>query len=254
VKLLVGIIGTIYDLKTPFMQEMVNVVTQNIGSDSKERVLYNAENFIAYFQEMGCHACLISPNEDPAILRKIDILVIPGGPDVNPALYGQEPHRTTEYQKEGPRDFFEQQMIKDAIEMEKPIFALCRGLQILNVALGGTLHQHLPEWSDEVSHRSAEGPAEYTHSVTLTGWLVDIYGNETRVNSWHHQGIDKLASSLQPLAWSSDGLVEAVESKSNSSQILAVQWHPEILQDEESKMLLTRFLARAKTKINVGGI
>ena len=59
---------------------------------------------------------------------------------------------------------------------------------------------------------------------------------------------------LQPLAWSSDGLVEAVESKSNSSQILAVQWHPEILQDEESKMLLTRFLERVKTKINVGGI
>lgn len=253
-KPLVGIVGTIYDLKTPFTEEIVSVVTQDIERSSKERVLYNAENCIALFQEMGCHACLISPNEDPAILQKIDILVIPGGPDVNPAFYGQKPHKTTGYQKEGERDSFERQMIKDAIEMEKPIFALCRGLQILNVVLGGTLHQHLPEWSDEVSHRTAEGPGAYTHSVTLAGWLVDIYGNETRVNSWHHQGIDELAPSLKPLAWSSDGLIEAVESTSNATHILAVQWHPEILQDDESKMLVTRFLERAKTKINAGGI
>lgn len=170
--------------------------------------------------------------------------MIPGGPDVNPSLYGQAAHAETYFEKDGIRDQFEKKIIERAIEVGKPIFAICRGLQMVNIVLGGTLHQHLPEWSNEVSHRSPEGPAAYIHKVKTDGWLKKVVGEEMEVNTWHHQGIDVLAPSLTPLAWSAEGLVEAFESKHDFPIIFGVQWHPEILQDKNSTNLLTYFIER----------
>lgn len=209
-----------------------------------ERIVYSAENVITYFQDAGCYACIISPKEDYSIVDRFDFIVIPGGPDVNPKLYGQPVHPETHFEKDGIRDQFEKKIIERAMEVGKPIFAICRGLQLVNVVLGGTLHQHLPEWSSEVSHRSPEGPAAYIHKVKTDGWLKAVVGEEIEVNTWHHQGIDALAPSLTPLAWSEEGLVEAFESKQDCPSIFGVQWHPEILQDKNSTNLLSYFIER----------
>lgn len=209
-----------------------------------ERVLYNAENFLSYFEQTGCHSCLISPNGDERIIDHLDIVVIPGGPDIDPALYGQVAHKHTHVEKEGKRDFFERNIIKLALEKGKPIFAVCRGLQMINAVLGGTLHQHLPDIVNKVPHRSSKGPLAHAHTVKTSGWLKDAIGEEVHVNSWHHQGIAKLAPDLEPLAWAADGLIEAYESKNQFTPILAVQWHPEILQDRESMALLAHFIEK----------
>lgn len=204
--------------------------------------MYNAESFLSYFNKVGCHACLISPKENPEIIDHLDIVVIPGGPDINPSFYGQVPHRKTYFEKNGLRDKFEKTMIERAMDKRKPIFAVCRGLQIVNVVLGGTLHQHLPDRFSEINHRSSKGPMTYTHKVKTSGWLAELTDKEINVNSWHHQGIDVLAPRLKPLAWSEDGIIEAFESGLNASPLLAIQWHPEILQDEESIKILDYFV------------
>ncbi|SDI25877.1 putative glutamine amidotransferase [Alteribacillus persepolensis] len=240
-------------METPFTRE-VELVRPNNTNYTKERVLYNAENYMSYLNKVGCHACLISPKEDPSIIDHLDFIVTPGGPDVNPTFYGQPSHPKTRFEKKGVRDRFEKRVIELAIERGKPIFAVCRGVQIVNTVLGGTLHQHLPDWSTEVDHRSPEGPTAYTHEVKTTGWVEDTFGKKIQVNSWHHQGIDKLASSLEPLAWSSDGLVEAYEATPElPSLILALQWHPEFLQDEVSITLLAHFIDRVSSQLKIGG-
>ncbi|VEF46596.1 glutamine amidotransferase [Bacillus freudenreichii] len=251
-KPLAGIVGTIYDLQTPFTRE-VELVNQKNTDFKTERVLYSAENTLSYFQKAGFHACMISPHEDQSIIDRLDMIVIPGGPDVNPNLYEQVPHPETFFEKDGARDHFEKGIIELAIEKGKPIFAICRGLQLVNVVLGGTLHQHLPDWSTEVPHRSIEGPAAYVHKVRTAGWLKETVGEELSVNSWHHQGIDVLAPALTPLAWSPEGLIEAFEAKPDVAPIFGVQWHPEILQDKKSIDLLAVSLERMISNFKIGG-
>lgn len=242
--MLAGIVGTIYEFETPISLE-VQALNKGVKGGYKEQVLYNPLNLISYLERLNIHACLISPGGNEQIIRYLDLVVIPGGYDVHPALYGQEPIAETIYEKEGTRDRFEMRLIQLALEMKKPILAICRGFQMVNVALGGTLHQHLPYWSDLVIHRPVDGPHVLSHSVSTTGWLADILGTEIMVNSWHHQGVDRLANELEPLAWAKDGLIEAYQSKASCpSPIFAVQWHPEILQDENSFSMLRHFLQR----------
>ena len=169
--LLAGIVGTIYDFETPISREI-----QKIKKDEKEvykeRVLYNPHNYFTYLKKLNCHACLLSPEGDEKIIAYLDLVVIPGGYDVHPSLYGQEAQPETQYEKGGIRDRFEKRLIELALEWRKPIFAVCRGFQMVNVVLGGTLHQNLPRWSTLISHRPIEGPEVLAHSVQTTGWLA----------------------------------------------------------------------------------
>ena len=210
-----------------------------------ERVVYNTEDFTLYLNKAGCHTCIISPREDPEIIDHFDMIVVPGGPDINPAIYGQMAHPETQFEKDGVRDHFEKKIIERAIEKEKPIFAICRGMQSVNAVLGGTLYQHLPDILDEVDHRSFAGPTAYTHTVKTADWMKDTLGEEIIINSWHHQGIDVLSPKLKPLAWSNDGLIEAFEAKKYMSPILGIQWHPEFLRDKKSIKLLEYFIEKS---------
>lgn len=240
-KPLVGIVGETYDLKTPFTKEVEIAAPENTDFQT-ENVLYNAENFITFFNGVDCHACIISAQADLTIIEHFDIIVIPGGPDIPPGYYGQEAHPKTFVDKRGTRDKFEKNLIELAIKKKKPILAICRGFQMVNAVLGGTLHQHIPDLPEMLVHRSTISPTAYAHKVQTFGWLKNEVGKEIEVNSWHHQGIDKLASTLSPLAKSSDGLVEAYETKKGHSPILGIQWHPEILQDEKSMKILSYFI------------
>lgn len=196
---------------------------------------------------------LSDPSEAKAYIDRIDALVLTGGADVNPMLYGEEP--VAEIGTIDPeRDAFELALIKEAWAQKKPIFGICRGLQLLNIAFKGSLYQDLSYYKDlEVNHIQ-ETPWEYpTHSIKLDedSWLGEALGTEQIINSYHHQAVKELADVFQPVAWSKDGLIEAFESVNPEQKVIAFQWHPEILVDvvPESQNIFNTFVDLIKENI-----
>ena len=165
------------------------------------------------------------------ILDAIDGLVITGGRDVDPAAYGHDPHPTTD-EPDRARDAWEFALIAAARRRRLPVLGICRGAQVLNVALGGTLHQHLP---DVVGHdRHQRGDAVFTTSSirTVAGTrLAGLIGADTQAQCYHHQAIDRLGDGLMISALDDDGVIEAVEIPGDDF-VLAVQWHPEETLDD----------------------
>ncbi|WP_018549133.1 gamma-glutamyl-gamma-aminobutyrate hydrolase family protein [Streptomyces sp. LaPpAH-108] len=180
-------------------------------------------------QRAGGIAALLppdAPERAAATVARLDGLVIAGGPDVDPARYGAERSPRT-----GPpapeRDAWELALIGAALEARVPLLGICRGLQLLNVALGGSLVQHLD------GHVEAVGVFG-THPVTpVAGTLyAKIAPEETaHVPTYHHQCVDRLGRGLVPSAHAADGTVEAVELPSAGGWVLGVQWHPEMGED-----------------------
>jgi putative glutamine amidotransferase len=180
---------------------------------------------------------LIGPAYAARALDGVDGLVLTGGEDVDPAWYNTErspllnpPSRE--------RDLFELALFAAARERELPILGICRGIQLINVALGGTLHQDLPsERAGPVDHNRAGTRTDRSHPVRLApGSLAAevLGGTDVRVNSFHHQGIRDLAPGLVATGWSEDGLIEVVEGAAGQPWMLAVQWHPEEMHAERA--------------------
>jgi len=170
-------------------------------------------------------------------------LLLPGGPDVDPLRYRQDLNPATEPDPES--DELEFALLEWALSTGLPILAICRGMQVLNVALGGTLIQDLPEHLPRSS--SAEHPRrdETVHALRVApGSRLSqiVQADQLAVNSLHHQGVDQLASELTPVGWSPDGLVEAVEIAGDRF-VLGVQYHPEELapQDGHAAALFQAF-------------
>lgn len=165
-------------------------------------------------------------------------LLLPGGADVNPKLYHQSPDPSvTEFFDE--IDDLDIRLIHAFMKQNKPIFGICRGLQILNVALGGTLIQ------DISGHNQDADRHQLTHSVSITKdcELYNMIGDNLQVNSLHHQIIDQLGDGLKAAAFSPEGYIEAIEG----SNILAVQWHPEALTKESEHIkLFDAFINKCK--------
>ena len=162
------------------------------------------------------------------VLDGLDGLIVTGGKDVDPTLYGQERHAETD-QPRRDRDAWESALLAAAIDRRLPFLGICRGLQVLNVALGGTLHQHLPEVVG--SNRYNAGGGMFTvNEVTIVadGVLPSLLRDTPRldVKSYHHQAVDRLADGLIVTARSDDGMIQAAEVASVPFG-LAVQWHPE---------------------------
>ena len=159
----------------------------------------------------------------------LDGLIISGGPDVAPERYGQEPGpHTTIIRPE--RDAAETALFLAALPAGKPMLGICRGMQLMNVALGGTLIQHVPDVVGHHGHSPVSGGyGEHKVVVGESGCLSAILGpGPVAVPTHHHQGIDRLAAGLTATAWAEDGLVEAFELDQAASPFaLAVQWHPE---------------------------
>jgi putative glutamine amidotransferase len=156
------------------------------------------------------------------LLDVLDGLVFTGGPDLGPALYGQEPHPETTGVHD-QRDQAELALMREALRRDMPVLGICRGMQLLNVALGGDLHQHL----GSETHKGP--PGRYTfHDVTVEPGtrLADVLGAQTRTHSCHHQAPDRLGAGLRVSARAEDGTVEAVEQPA-ARFALGVLWHPE---------------------------
>lgn len=177
-------------------------------------------------------------------VQLIDGLMLPGGPDVDPTFYGEEPHPKigmTLYQK----DRFEIALIKAALAADKPIFGICRGIQIMNVAMGGTLYQDLESQYPElkIQHPQATLGQFATHHVELTAGskLAKLYGRSTiKVNSRHHQAVKAVGKGLKVTAVAPDGVVEGMES-TDTDLFLGVQWHPENMWQQEDPQQLVVF-------------
>lgn len=153
-------------------------------------------------------------------------LLLAGGTDVDSHLYGEWRHPEAERPNK-PRDAHELRLLQQALERDLPVLAVCRGHQLLNVALGGSLRQHI----EGDGHRADDEGQSRWHTVSLRGGrLADVYGRrrDLRVNSRHHQAVteERLAPSLEPFAYSPDVLVEAMESREHR-WVVGVQWHPE---------------------------
>lgn len=196
---------------------------------------------------------LILPYTSPELaIEMIDLcdgIILSGGEDVDPFFYGQEPHLHLG-ETIPQRDEVEIAMVKYALDRELPLLAICRGVQILNVALGGTLIQDIPSTMKEpIQHSQKVDRSRETHWVTLDkeSKLYQIFGEESvRVNSLHHQALDRIANDLNVVAKATDGIIEAVEY-AHSPFAIGVQWHPESLASSNPLMnkLFTEFIQEA---------
>ncbi|CAN5311531.1 gamma-glutamyl-gamma-aminobutyrate hydrolase family protein [soil metagenome] len=168
-----------------------------------------------------------------AVIEGLDGLIITGGKDVDPARYGQTAHPETD-EPRPDRDAWEDALLTAAIERELPFLGICRGAQMLNVALGGTLHQHLPEVVGSDRYNLGAGNFNdneiHVHASSTLGTLV---GGGLLGKSYHHQAIDQLADGLVVTARSDDGTIQAVELEGVAFGV-AVQWHPE--QDDDIRL------------------
>jgi len=169
------------------------------------------------------------------VLDSLDGLIITGGKDVDPALYGQEPHPTTDVPRTD-RDTWEDALLTAAIDRGLPFLGICRGAQVLNVALGGTLHQHLPDVIGTTRYSLGGGVfAENEVAVEPASTLAALVGDGITVKSYHHQAIDTVADGLVVTARSDDGTIQAVELPSVPFGV-AVQWHPEEDAAEDARL------------------
>ena len=167
-------------------------------------------------------------------LDVVDGVVLIGGGDINPAEFGSAGHETI-YNLSAERDAMELALMRALLTHPKPVLAICRGMQILNTVLGGTLHVHLPDVVGEsVLHRAPpRDPIQHSIQVAADSELAKVIGQQVHTASWHHQAIDQLGQGLKAVAWAPDGVIEAVELEGRQD-LLAVQWHPEITAAEDN--------------------
>jgi anthranilate synthase component 2/putative glutamine amidotransferase len=196
------------------------------GSWDVPAVLVPASYADAVFDAGGEPVLLPTGAGTREVVARLDGLVLAGGADVDPARYGQVPGTNTTVLRPD-RDATELAGLEAALARDLPVLAICRGMQLLNVALGGDLVQHLPELPDAACHDPGPGSfARRRVRIAPDSALHGLLGDSATADCHHHQALGRIAGELTPVAWAEDGTVEAVEGAARSF-CLAVQWHPE---------------------------
>ena len=179
--------------------------------------------------------------ESAHAVGRLDAVLLSGGRDVDPGRYGAAPHPTTGAQPD--RDAAELAVLHRALELGLPVLGVCRGAQLLNVALGGTLHQHLPDVVGHDGHNATPGVfGDVDVRLDPAGRVGAAVGPHVRVRCHHHQAVDTLAPGLVATGWAADGTVEAVEDDGRPF-VVGVQWHPE--EDATDVRLVAALVAAA---------
>lgn len=212
------------------------------------RAAFLPQQYFDSVNASGGIAVLLPPQPAPdeaagPVLDGLDGLILTGGLDVQPELYGAERHPLTDPARPD-RDAWELALFRGAEERRLPVLAICRGLQLVNVARGGTLHQHLPEALGTERFRIGGGVfATNTVAVDEGSRLARLVGaGDLDVHSYHHQGVDRLGDGLVATARTDDGLVQAFES-TGDGYVVGVQWHPE--ENREDRRLFAGLVAEA---------
>ena len=179
-------------------------------------------------------------DELAAFIERLDGVLLPGGADIPPEMYGEEAHPSVRLVERGRAEYLVA-VTRLAIERDTPVLGICLGAQVLNVALGGTLVQDIPtEVPDALVHRG--GNARHAVSVVEESWLFGIVGSELTVNSSHHQAVNRLGIGLVVAARAPDGIIEGIELPP-ARFVIGVQWHPERLLDRpEQRALFDAFV------------
>jgi putative glutamine amidotransferase len=188
--------------------------------------------YVQAIERAGGTPLLVPPVEDGVdeILDALDGLLLSGGADLDPESYGAEPHPETSGTRPA-RDRAELALLEGALARDLPVLAVCRGSQVLNVARGGDLVQHLPEVVGGEQHREVSGVfSEHPVRIEDDSRLGELLGERTPVKSHHHQGFGRLGEGLREVAWADDGTVEAVEDPDRRFAV-GVLWHPEAGED-----------------------
>ncbi len=218
--------------------------------DEKKNSYWMLPEYMTGLEEAGAIPVMLPMTQDRAVVEQLadqlDGILLTGGHDVDPALYGEEtiPECGTPYP---PRDTMERMMAESCLKKDLPMFGICRGLQFLNAVLGGTLYQDLPvQRPDAAGHQMTPPYDRAVHHVTVErdSPLYEILNKEKlAVNSYHHQAIKTMASDLKAMAVADDGLIEAVYHPGQTFA-MAVQWHPEFFYkaDGDCRKLLEAFV------------
>jgi putative glutamine amidotransferase len=217
------------------MQEPLVAITATTRvQEGAERVRLNVA-YVRAAASAGVIPVVVPPLEDPKaagpVLASISGLILSGGEDVNPDRYGEAPHPRA-YVPHDARDAWEMALLRVARERRLPTLAICRGIQVANVALGGTLVQDLPsQWRDAIAH-DGEARDRRTHEVRVepSSRLASLLGTTALcTNSLHHQALATVAPGLRISATAPDGVIEGVEWDGDDWWMIGVQWHPEEL-------------------------
>ena len=214
-------------------------------------------DYLASVEQAGAEPRVLDFHENPSdVLGQIDGVLLTGGGDVDPQLYGETRHESVSDAEPG-RDTFEIELARTALERDMPLLAICRGAQVLNVAAGGTLVQDIPSEVDAtLPHAVDHAPDAVAHQVRIEpgsrlarvlGSAVDASGL-CRVNSRHHQSVERLGAALVASARAEDGVVEAIE-RPDATFCVGVQWHPEnFWRTGEFRGLFDHFVAAARSE------
>jgi len=214
---------------------VVGITTDLVAARFRDWELESAlvpADYVRAVEEAGGRPLLVPPSTGGVdeTLDALHAVVFSGGTDVDPALYGQAPHAETNGVVRA-RDEAELALLHGALQRDLPFLAICRGSQLLNVALGGELVQHLPDVVGHARHRHSGGAyGEHTVAVESGTRLGKLVGEAASVKSHHHQGFGRLGAGLRPTAYADDGTLEAIEDASRRFA-LGVLWHPEADDD-----------------------
>jgi putative glutamine amidotransferase len=233
-------------------------VTTSVTVDAAPERAYVNGTYIRAVQAAGGIPLLLTshftPEVQAALWQRLDGLVLTGGGDIEPARFGKGWHPAVA-DVSPARDELELGLTRRALADDVPVFAICRGIQILNVALGGTLVQDIPsEWPNALVHAQKAPRHEPTHAVKVMGegtLLGRVLGApEVEVNSMHHQAIKRLGEGLREVAWAPDGIIEGVEMAGDERFVLGVQWHPEELvgHDQAARNLFDALVDAARRR------
>lgn len=215
------------------------------------------ERYVYALRRAGVMPVLVpgpAPDDPDGTLAPFGGLMLAGGGDVDPQRYGAEPHPRT-YGIDPERDDVELVLLAAALRLGLPTLAICRGMHVVNVACGGTLHQHLPGIEGRDAHGDPTAGRSVVHGVDVApeSRLAAAVGRRRLDNcvSHHHQGVERVGSSLRPAAWSDDGLVEALELPPGEPWLIAVQWHPEqnAAEEPDQQVIFDAFAAQVRERV-----
>jgi putative glutamine amidotransferase len=238
-------------LNTPLIGVTTSITTGKVP----ERAYVNSA-YLHAVQQAGGAPVLLPPALSTASLerlaRGLDGLLLTGGGDIDPGVFGETPHSTV-YEVAPARDALELAVVRLALERGLPILAVCRGLQLLDVALDGTLFQDVgTDPGTQVRHSQPEPRDQPTHKVQVRAGsrLAETLGtDELEVNSMHHQAVKALGTGLTAVAWAPDQIIEGVEMAGSARLVLGVQWHPEEMVDhsEPARRLFAALVHSARS-------
>lgn len=239
---------------------LIGVTTSITVGQHPERAYVNAA-YLRAVQEAGGVPVLLPPHLDARsryqLRERLDGMLLTGGADLDPARFDEARHPAT-YDVAPARDELEIELVSSALEREMPLLAICRGIQVLNVALGGSLWQDIQsQLGSPITHTQKEPRDRATHLVNVGGEtrLAEIAGGpELQVNSFHHQALKTLGTGLRAVAWAPDGVIEGLELPDAGALVLGVQWHPEELvgHDPAARRLFRALVAAAERRRSRG--